>query len=208
MKIFQQSDIPLKMERQGLKFNAFQQNQFKYLYLLINDCGLKHNKPLFCMAKSKTMEKTIINNYEEFESYLGKEIGVSEYLEITQEQIDKFAEATLDYQWIHTDPERAKKESPFKSTIAHGYLTVSLLTNMWYQIVDVRNVKMIVNYGIEKLRFQQPVMVNHRIRARVSLNDIRNLRGIAKIQVKIIVEIEGQKKPAYDALVTFLYHFE
>lgn len=156
----------------------------------------------------KTMEKTIINNYEEFESYLGKEIGVSEYQEITQDQIDKFAEATLDFQWIHTDPERAKKESPFKSTIAHGYLTVSLLTNMWYQIVDVRNVKMIVNYGIEKLRFQQPVMVNDRIRARVSLNDIRDLRGIAKIQVKIVVEIEGQKKPAYDALVTFLYHFD
>ena len=156
----------------------------------------------------KTMEKTIINNYEEFESYLGKEIGVSEYQEITQDQIDKFAEATLDYQWIHTDPERAKKESPFKSTIAHGYLTVALLTNMWYQIVDVRNVKMIVNYGIEKLRFQQPVMVNDKIRARVSLNNIRNLRGIAKIQVKIVVEIEGQKKPAYDALVNFLYHFE
>jgi len=154
------------------------------------------------------MEKTIINNYEEFESYLGKEIGVSEFQEITQDQINKFAEATLDYQWIHTDPERAKKESPFKSTIAHGYLTVSLLTNMWYQLVDVRNVKMIVNYGIENLRFQQPVMVNDKIRARVSLNDIRNLRGIAKIQVKIIVEIEGEKKPAYDALVTFLYHFD
>ena len=159
-------------------------------------------------GKIKMMEKTIINNYEDFESYLGKEIGVSEYLEITQEQINKFADATLDYQWIHTDPERAKEESPFKSTIAHGYLTVSLLTNMWYQIVDVRNVKMIVNYGIEKLRFQQPVMVNDKIRARVSLNDIRNLRGIAKIQVKIVVEIEGQNKPAYDALVTFLYHFD
>jgi acyl dehydratase len=162
----------------------------------------------FAWQNQKTMEKTIINNYEEFESYLGKEIGVSEFQEITQDQIDKFAEATLDFQWIHTDPERAKKESPFKSTIAHGYLTVSLLTNMWYQIVDVRNVKMIVNYGIEKLRFQQPVMVNDKIRARVSLNDIRNLRGIAKIQVKIVVEIEGEKKPAYDALVTFLYHFD
>ncbi len=154
------------------------------------------------------MEKTIINNYKEFESYLGKEIGVSEYIQITQDQIDKFADATLDYQWIHTDPKRAAKESPFKNTIAHGYLTVSMLTYLWYSIVDVRNVKMIVNYGIEKLRFQQPVVVNDKIRARVSLNDIRNLRGIAKIQVKIIVDIEGQKKPAYDALVTFLYHFE
>ncbi len=154
------------------------------------------------------MEKSIINNYEEFEALLGKKIGVSEYIPITQEQIDKFADATLDYQWIHTDPERAASESPFKSTIAHGYLTVSMLTYLWYSIVDVRNIKMIVNYGIEKLRFQQPVLVNDKIRATVYLNDIKNLRGIAKIQVKIIVDIEGQKKPAYDALVTFLYHFE
>jgi acyl dehydratase len=153
------------------------------------------------------MGKTIVNNYKEFEALLGKEIGVSDYIKITQEQINKFADATFDYQWIHTDPVRAAKESPFKSTIAHGYLTVSLLTYLWYMIIDVRNVKMIVNYGIEKLRFQQPVLVNDRIRARVWLNDIRNLRGIAKIRVKIVVEIEGKKKPAYDALVTFLYHF-
>ena len=154
------------------------------------------------------MKKTIINNFEEFESYLGKEIGTSEYITIKQEQIDKFADATLDYQWIHTDPERAAVESPFKSTIAHGYLTVSMLTFLWYSIIEVRNVKMIVNYGIENLRFQQPVLVNDRIRAKVSLESIKNLRGIAKIQVKIVVEIEGQNKPAYDALVTFLYHFE
>lgn len=154
------------------------------------------------------MEKTIITSYEEFEAFLGKEIGTSEYIQITQGQIDKFADATLDYQWIHTDPERAAKESPFKSTIAHGYLSLSMLTYLWYSIVDVRNVKMIVNYGIENLRFQQPVLVNDKIRARVYLDDIRNLRGIAKIQVKIIVDIEGQKKPAYDALVTFLYHFQ
>ncbi|HKI88194.1 MAG TPA: MaoC family dehydratase [Draconibacterium sp.] len=154
------------------------------------------------------MGKTIISNYEEFEALLGKEIGISDYVQITQEQIDKFADATLDFQWIHTDPERAARESPFKSTIAHGYLSVSMLTYLWYNIVDVRNVKMIVNYGIEKLRFQQPVLVNDKIRAKVSLAEIKNLRGIAKIQVKIIVEIEGQKKPAYDALVTFLYHFE
>ena len=154
------------------------------------------------------MGKAIINNYEEFESYLGKVLGVSEYIQITQEQINKFADATLDYQWIHTDPEKAAVESPFKSTIAHGYLTVSMLTYLWYSVIEVRNVKMIVNYGIEDLRFQQPVLVNDRIRARVSLSSIKNLRGIAKIQVKIIVEIEGQKKPAYEALVTFLYHFE
>lgn len=154
------------------------------------------------------MEKRIISNYAEFEALLGKEIGVSEYVRVTQQQINEFADATLDHQWIHTEPERAAKESPFKSTIAHGYLTVSLLTHLWYSAVEVRNVKMIVNYGIENLRFQQPVLVNDRIRARVSLHEIKNLRGIAKITVKIILEIEGQKKPAYDALVTFLYHFE
>lgn len=153
------------------------------------------------------MEKRIINNYEEFEALLGKVIGVSEYVTITQKQINDFAEATLDFQWIHTDPERAAKESPFKTTIAHGYLSVSMLTFLWYSIVEVRNVKMIVNYGIENLRFQQPVLVNDRIRATVSLHEIKNLRGIAKVQVKIVVDIEGQKKPAYEALTTFLYHF-
>ena len=154
------------------------------------------------------MAKRIINSYAEFEALLGKVIGVSEYITITQEQINKFADATLDFQWIHTDPERAAVESPFKTTIAHGYLSVSMLTYLWYSIVDVRNVKMIVNYGIESLKFQQPVLVNDKIRATVSLHDIKNLRGIAKVQVKIVVDIEGQKKPAYDVLATFLYHFE
>lgn len=154
------------------------------------------------------MGKRIINSYEEFEALHGKLVGVSDYIQISQDQIDKFADATLDYQWIHTDPKRAAKESPFKTTIAHGYLSVSMLTYLWFNVVDVRNVKMIVNYGIEKLRFQQPVKVNDKIRATVSIHDIKNLRGIAKIQVKIVVDIEGERKPAYDALVTFLYHFE
>jgi acyl dehydratase len=154
------------------------------------------------------MQKRIINSYDEFAALLGQVIGVSEYITITQEQINKFADATLDYQWIHTDPERAAKESPFKTTIAHGYLSVSMLTYLWYSIIDVRNVKMIVNYGIDNLKFQQPVLVNDRIRATVSLYDIKNLRGVAKVQVKIIVDIEGQKKPAYEAITTFLYHFE
>ena len=154
------------------------------------------------------MARRIINNYAEFEALQGQLIGVSEYITITQEQINKFADATLDFQWIHTDPERAAIESPFKTTIAHGYLTVSMLTYMWYNVVDVRNVKMIVNYGIESLRFQQPVLVNDRIRSTVSLHEIKNLRGIAKVTVKIVVDIEGQKKPAYEVLATFLYHFE
>lgn len=153
-------------------------------------------------------KQVVIRSYDEFAAFLGKEIGISEYITVTQEQIDKFADATMDHQWIHTDPERAAKESPFKSTIAHGYLSLSLLTYLWYSVVDVQNVKMIVNYGIESLRFQQPVLVNDRIRARVSLKEIKDLRGVARIQVKIITEIEGQQKPAYEALVNFLYHFK
>jgi acyl dehydratase len=155
-----------------------------------------------------TMEKQIINSYDEFAAFLGKEIGISEYITVTQEQINKFADATMDHQWIHTDPERAALESPFKSTIAHGYLSLSLLTYLWFSVVEVRNVKMVVNYGIESLRFQQPVLVNDRIRAKVSLKEIKDLRGVARIQVKIVTEIEGQRKPAYEALVNFLYHFE
>jgi len=153
------------------------------------------------------MGKIIIRSHQEFESYVGKEIGVSEYLTVTQEQINKFADATLDHQWIHTDPERAKTESPFKSTIAHGYLTLSLLAYFWNSIVDVQNTKMLVNYGIDKLKFNQPVLVNDKVRARVWLNSIANLRGITKAEMKIKLEIEGNSKPAYDTLVTFLYHF-
>ncbi|KAF0236181.1 MAG: enoyL-CoA [Prolixibacteraceae bacterium] len=166
------------------------------------------NSFTFGIQKNEIMARRIINNYQEFEALHGQVIGVSDYITITQEQINMFAEATLDFQWIHTNPERAASESPFKTTIAHGYLTVSMLTYLWYNVVDVRNVKMIVNYGIENLRFQQPVLVNDKIRATVSLHEIKNLRGIAKIQVKIVVDIEGQKKPAYEALITFLYHFE
>lgn len=153
------------------------------------------------------MGKRIINCHEDFEILLGKEIGVSEYITVTQDRINKYADSILDDQWIHTDPERAARESPFKSTIAHGFLTVSLLTYLWNSIMEVRNVKMVVNYGIEKLRFQQAVLVNDAIRARFYMNDIKNLRGITKIQVKVILDIKDKQKPAYDALFSFLYHF-
>jgi acyl dehydratase len=153
------------------------------------------------------MNKRIINCFEDFEALTGKEIGISDYITITQEQINRFAEATFDHQWIHTDPERAAEESPFKATIAHGYLSLSMLTYLWFNIVDVRNVKMIVNYGIENLRFNQPVIVNSRVRSRVSMVSVANLKGITKIKVHIVLEIEGNKKPAYECTVVFLYHF-
>jgi len=153
------------------------------------------------------MSKLIINSYEEFEKQVGKELGVSDYLKITQERINLFADATLDHQWIHTDPERAKTESPFKNTIAHGYLTISLLPYLWDQIIEVNNIKMLINYGLEKLKFNQPVVVDSEVRLKVTLASLVNLRGIAKAELKAVLEIKDSPKNALEATVIFLYHF-
>ncbi len=149
----------------------------------------------------------VIRNYEEFESYLGQELGISGWHTITQQQISQFAEATIDHQWIHTDPERAKTESPFNATIAHGYLTVSLLPYFWHQIADVQNLKMQINYSIDNIRFAQAVVVDSRVRLKATLAAIVNLRGITKATIGVEMEIEGYKKPAYTGAVVFLYHF-
>ena len=150
----------------------------------------------------------MIHSYKEFESYLGEELGVSEYLTITQEQINKFADATLDHQWIHTDPDRAKKESPFGAPIAHGYLNLAITPHLWEEIAEFKNIKMMINYGIEKLKFNQAVMVNDQVRLRVKLDNLTDLRGITKAQLKVDLEIKDKKKPAFTALLVFLYHFK
>lgn len=149
----------------------------------------------------------IIKSHADFESHLGKEIGTSPWHQINQAQINLFADATLDDQWIHTDVERAEKESFFKTTIAHGYLTLALLPYFWKQIVDVQNLLMEVNYGIEQLKFGQPVLVNSEVRCTVSLKSIINLRGITKATLFIQVTIKDQPKPAFMGDVLFLYHF-
>jgi acyl dehydratase len=153
------------------------------------------------------MGKLIIRSHEEFENHVGLELGTSSYMTVTQEQINKFADATLDHQWIHVDEERAKREGAFGSTIAHGYLTLSLLPYMWDEIIQVENIKMLVNYGIDHFKFNQPVLVNSRIRTKVILKSVTNLRGITKIQLDIAMEIEGNRKPAFEGTMTFLYHF-
>lgn len=153
------------------------------------------------------MGKLIINSYSEFEQYVGKELGVSEYHKVTQDQINMFAEATLDHQWIHVDPERAKKESPYGKTIAHGYLNLSILPFLWSQVIEVNNIKMLVNYGIEKLKFSQPVLVDSEVRIRAKLNSLKDLRGVSKAEINVILEIKDNKKPALDAVLIFLYHF-
>jgi len=149
----------------------------------------------------------VIKDHAEFESYLGQELGISDWHTITQQQINEFADATLDHQWIHTDEEKAKNIGPFGSTIAHGYLTVSLLPYFWHQIADVQNLKMQINYGVETIKFGQAVLVNSRVRLKAKLVNIINLRGITKATIGVEMEIEGEKKPAYTGEVVFLYHF-
>lgn len=154
------------------------------------------------------MGQLIINSYDEFEAYVGKELGVSEYHRITQEQINLFADATLDHQWIHVDEERAKKESPYGATIAHGYLSVSVLPYLWYQIIQVNNIIMLVNYGIESLKFGQPVVVNSEVRIRTFLKALTNLRGTAKAEVEVTMEIKDSNKHAFKGVIVFLYQFK
>ncbi|MBF9254721.1 MaoC family dehydratase [Pontibacter sp. 172403-2] len=153
------------------------------------------------------MSKLTIKSLEELEQYEGTEMGISDYHTITQTQINLFADATLDHQWIHVDAERAATESPFGSTIAHGYLTVSLLPYLWSQIASIENLKMQVNYEIESLRFNQAVAVNSDVRLRAKLLSVKNLRGIAKARLEVTLEIKDSKKPAYTGIITFLYHF-
>ncbi|MCB2377663.1 MaoC family dehydratase [Hymenobacter sp. BT635] len=153
------------------------------------------------------MSTVTISSLPELEQYQGQELGVSEYHTITQEQINQFAAATLDFQWIHTEPDKAKAESPFGATIAHGYLTVSLLPYLWTQIVQIENLKMQVNYEIESLRFNQAVTVNSDVRLRAKLLTVKDLRGIAKARIEVTMEVKDAKKPAYSGVITFLYHF-
>jgi len=130
------------------------------------------------------MSKLVVNSYEEFAAHLGEELGVSPWLEIDQERINLFADATLDHQWIHVDVERAKQESQFKSTIAHGYLTLSLLPHLWEQIIEVNNIKMLVNYGMDKMRFGQAVVTGSKVRLVTKLHAISNIRGICYVTGK------------------------
>ncbi|TGE16605.1 MaoC family dehydratase [Hymenobacter elongatus] len=154
------------------------------------------------------MSSVTITSLKELEQYEGQELGVSDYHTITQEQINQFAAATLDFQWIHTDAEKARAESPFGATIAHGYLTVALLPYFWTQIVQIENLKIQVNYEIESLRFNQAVTVNSEVRLRAKLLSVKDLRGIAKARIDVTMEIKDVKKPAYSGVITFLYHFQ
>jgi len=136
-----------------------------------------------------------IASLEELKKLVGQEVVVSDWVEITQERVNLFAEATGDHQWIHLDVERSRKESPYGGTIAHGYLTLSLLPLFMGSSVRMLDVKMSVNYGLNKVRFPAPVPVGSRIRGRISLLAVEDIPGGAQMIWNVTMEREGGEKP-------------
>lgn len=142
------------------------------------------------------MPITEIENITHLRALVGKEIGVSDWFEVTQERINQFADATLDHQWIHVDIERAQAESPFGTTIAHGFLTLSLLPHLIQSTIKYKTPpKMGVNYGLNRLRFTSPVPAGSNIRARITLQSIEEISGGVQLTWGILVEREGAEKP-------------
>ena len=138
---------------------------------------------------------TVFEHPSDLLAAVGADLGTTDWLEITQDRVDTFADATGDHQWIHVDPERAKA-GPFGGTIAHGYLTLSLVNTFLPALLEVRNVSMGVNYGTDKTRFPAPVPVGSRIRGRAELSGAEAVKGGVQARVTVTVEIEGSDRPA------------
>ena len=149
---------------------------------------------------------TIIDGIDELKARIGDHLGYSDWMEITQDQVNLFAEATGDHQWIHTDPERATKESPFGGPIAHGYLTLSLAPMLLPQIMQVKGVKMGVNYGANKIRFPSPVPVGAKLRAGAALAEIEDVAGGVQVTLDVTFEVDGAPKPACVAQILLRYY--
>ena len=141
------------------------------------------------------MKLAVFDRLADMRPLVGQEIAISDWVTITQERINQFADATGDHQWIHVDAERAKN-SPFKSTVAHGFLTLSLIPCFSEPSIKVKSIKMGVNYGLNKVRFTNPVKVNSRVRGRFVLKAFDPIEGGAQVTMNVTVEIEGQDKPA------------
>lgn len=141
------------------------------------------------------MTKLKLASPAELADYKGKEVAVSEWLTVSQKMIDDFADATLDHQWIHVDSERAARDSPFGATVAHGFLTLSLLSHFVSKSIDLGPSRLGVNYGLNRLRFTAPVRVDSRLRARFVLNDLQKIDGGVQMVWAVTIECEGSEKP-------------
>jgi acyl dehydratase len=136
-----------------------------------------------------------IESITELQSLVGQEVAISEWFEVAQERINLFAEATEDRQWIHLEPERAQRESPFKTTIAHGFLTLSLLSELMKRAIEVGGLRMGINYGLNRVRFVSPVPAGARIRGRFALAAVEEISGGVQAAWGVTVEREGSDKP-------------
>jgi acyl dehydratase len=137
----------------------------------------------------------VIASVEELKALIGQEVAVTGWVDVSQERVNMFAEATGDHQWIHLDVERSRRESPYGGTIAHGFLTLSLLPMLMESAVSMPNCKMGVNYGLNKVRFPAPVPVGSRVRARMTLLEVEDIEGGAQIMWKVTIERDGGDKP-------------
>jgi acyl dehydratase len=137
----------------------------------------------------------VFSTFEEIEAATGEEIGTTDWVEITQERVDRFADATDDHQWIHVDAQKAK-EGPFGGTIAHGYLTLSLLPWLGSQVFGLETPGAKLNYGVNKVRFPNPVRVGSRVRAKVTVGEVTDISAGRQLTLKYVVEIENEDKPA------------
>lgn len=148
---------------------------------------------------------TKIDGIDGLKAQVGQHLGYSEWHEVTQEQVNLFADATGDHQWIHVDVERAKA-GPFGGPIAHGYLTLSLTPTLLAEVLQVSGVAMGINYGLNRLRFPSPVPVGSKVRAGVTLGGVEDVQGGAQVTLEVGFEVEGSSKPACVAEVLFRYY--
>ena len=155
---------------------------------------------------AESLMTTTVHGLDGIRSLAGQDLGTSSWLEVTQARVNTFADATGDHQWIHVDAERAKS-GPFGATIAHGYLTVSLIIPMFVELLDVQDVGMGVNYGLDKLRFPSPVPVGSRIRLRATVPSVEDVPGDGvQMRLDFTVEVEGSEKPACIAQALYRYY--
>lgn len=153
------------------------------------------------------MSKRILKSVDDFLNLSGECLGTSEWMTINQNVIDHFADSTFDHQWIHVDVERAKTDSPYHTTIAHGYLTISLIPHFLDEIFEVRNLKQLVNYSVEKMVFHSAVPVDSKLRMKATLKSAKDLGNICKASIHCSFEIEGIDEPVLDGTIIFLYYF-
>jgi acyl dehydratase len=156
--------------------------------------------------KGKDPVTITVNGLEEIKAQAGADLGYSRWMEITQDRVNTFADATDDHQWIHVDEERAK-DGPFGGTIAHGYLTLSLLIPLWSELLEVTGVRMAVNLGLNRVRFPSPVPVGSKIRAHGAMASVTEVKGGGvEVVVDLTVEIDGADKPACVAQAVYRFY--